>query len=64
MWIKNYSYTKNGKVCWFSQRAKVGDAHLPAFLFFACRRGGRQMNYERRFFSGFGILGAREGHQP
>jgi len=24
---------KNGKVGWFGQRVKVGDKHLPAFLF-------------------------------
>jgi hypothetical protein len=28
---------KNGKVCWFGQRAKVGDEYLPAFLFAARR---------------------------
>jgi hypothetical protein len=26
---------ENGKVCWFGQRAKVGDEYLPAFLFAA-----------------------------
>ena len=42
-WIKTYFYSKNGKVCWLSQRAKVGDTHLPAFLFFVRWRGGRQI---------------------
>jgi hypothetical protein len=31
---------KNGKDCWFGQRAKVGDKHLPAFLFAGAETAG------------------------
>jgi hypothetical protein len=34
---------KNGKVGWFGQRVKVGDKHLPAFLFAGCGRHRRRV---------------------
>jgi hypothetical protein len=54
----------NGKDLLVCQRAKVGKVKLADFFVPLMGLPFRTKIYERRFFSGPGILGKREGHQP